>query len=117
MKICTKCSTSKPVSEFSPRYNRRKGKAIHSECKLCNTLRKKTKLYGISKETYLSMFLEQNDKCAICLDKTKLNVDHCHKTKKVRGLLCFNCNIALGKFKDNPELLLDAAQYLVSRGA
>jgi hypothetical protein len=41
-----------------------------------------------------------------------LAVDHDHETKHVRGLLCANCNTALGKFHDNPDLLYRAADYL-----
>jgi len=79
--------------------------------------------YGISSLDYERMFLAQNGKCAICSEKqsaiTKksgtshfLCVDHCHKTGKVRGLLCVNCNIAIGKFKDNPSLMIKASEYI-----
>lgn len=77
--------------------------------------------YNISENEYEQMFNEQNGKCQICknpeITKTngtlrKLSVDHCHKTKIVRGLLCINCNTALGKFKDNINLLESAILYL-----
>jgi|TARA_S200002703_G_scaffold143930_1_gene137248 hypothetical protein len=44
--------------------------------------------------------------------QSKLNIDHCHTTGKVRHLLCNNCNSMLGKAKDNPEILLKAVKYL-----
>lgn len=59
--------------------------------------------------------------CAICKEPQsvllkgelkRLAVDHCHKTKKIRGLLCDNCNKGLGLFKDKPELLNSASEYL-----
>ena len=61
----------------------------------------------------------QNHKCAICeLDEVdslhgKLSVDHCHRTGKIRGLLCVNCNTAIGKLKDSDALLQKAINYLV----
>ena len=76
--------------------------------------------YGITIEEYVSMFNAQNGCCAICDKQTALNakgsarlaVDHSHKTGKVRGLLCMECNQALGKFKDSTEILRKALGYL-----
>ena len=72
--------------------------------------------YGISIEEYEKILEEQNGVCAICESKCTvkncLAVDHCHKTKKVRGLLCQACNTTLGKMKESPELLRKAAIYL-----
>lgn len=73
------------------------------------------KSYGISIEEYDSMLAAQASVCAICSknpDKMRLGVDHCHKTGRIRGLLCTNCNQALGKFKDSPALMLSAIQYI-----
>lgn len=74
------------------------------------------RLYGITLEDYVEMFVKQKEVCAICSQKcpTKksLSVDHDHNTGKVRGLLCNRCNRALGMFQDNPELLIKAASYL-----
>jgi len=75
--------------------------------------------YGITIEDFNNMLLKQNNKCGICkqsLDKHLLgkfpNIDHCHKTKIVRGILCRECNTGLGMFLDNPSYLIEAANYL-----
>ena len=58
------------------------------------------KEYGITPEQRNEMFKSQNNKCYICGEKTtKLVIDHCHKTGKVRKLLCHGCNTMLGKFE------------------
>jgi len=76
--------------------------------------------YGLDRATLLRMLERQNGVCAIChqlcAHKKRLNVDHDHRTGKVRGLLCWNCNTSLGKFQDNPALLYEAARYLERGG-
>lgn len=74
--------------------------------------------YGISVHKYEEMLCDQGGSCAICEAKkcasnNRLAVDHSHVTGAVRGLLCSNCNTALGKFQDRPELLLRAYEYLL----
>ncbi|GAU66220.1 endonuclease [Streptomyces sp. NBRC 110611] len=54
----------------------------------------------------------QRGLCVICLDAEPVHVDHDHETGKVRGVLCFSCNAALGQFKDRPDVLRRAAKYL-----
>jgi hypothetical protein len=73
--------------------------------------------YGITKEDFDTLMLNQNGVCAICFTKTKtrLHIDHSHKTGKVRGLLCGNCNRALGLFYDNCSILLSAVKYLYGK--
>jgi hypothetical protein len=69
--------------------------------------------YGITREQYEEFLVKQDNKCAIC--KAEFGtpfVDHDHFTQKVRGLLCRECNSGLGFFKDNPERLRHAADYL-----
>lgn len=78
--------------------------------------------YGISVQEYETFLVRQNGVCAICGNKEShvhksgklkdLAVDHCHDSKQVRGLLCFNCNQGLGRFQDNIEHLHRAIEYL-----
>lgn len=71
--------------------------------------------YGITVTEYDAMSAAQNNLCKICESPAKskrLCVDHDHHTGKVRGLLCIQCNSALGKFGDNEAGLLKAIQYL-----
>lgn len=78
--------------------------------------------YGITPIVYDKMFENQNGVCAICGKKeTKhdrygniknLQVDHNHKTGKIRGLLCFMCNAGVGMFDDCIENLRNAIHYL-----
>ena len=76
------------------------------------------KLYGLTEQDMRDMMDNQRGCCAICknsLDSGKKQipqVDHCHRTGKVRGLLCDICNVGLGHFKDNPLLLEEAKQYV-----
>jgi hypothetical protein len=70
--------------------------------------------YGISLEEYDAMLKRQGGACAICRKRPteRLCVDHCHVTRKVRGLLCRQCNFGLGHFRDDPDLVEAAAAYL-----
>lgn len=70
--------------------------------------------YGLSKEEYFKILNNQNGVCAICNNKPneRLSVDHCHKTKKIRGLLCRKCNAGVGFFKDDINHLQKAIEYL-----
>lgn len=80
------------------------------------------KKYGITKEQYNQMLQDQGGVCKICSEPPtgfwknnvpkKLCVDHDHSTNKVRGLLCDSCNVGLGKFRDNIEILSKAVGYL-----
>lgn len=75
--------------------------------------------YGITLEDYDKMLADQNGACKTCGSKELSNtsdkyfaIDHCHKTGKVRGLLCSQCNSALGLVKDNIETLENLIKYL-----
>lgn len=66
---------------------------------------------------YNRMLGVQNGLCKICgmiNDGKSLCVDHCHKTGKIRGLLCANCNSGIGMMKDSPDILRNAIDYLVN---
>lgn len=73
--------------------------------------------YGVSKKDYDNMLKNQDYKCKICrqvniINKRTLDVDHCHKTNKIRGLLCQKCNRGIGLLNDNPVLCARSALYL-----
>ena len=135
MKTCTKCGVSKPLFDFHKRPETKDGR--RTDCKECNLQAKrerwasfskeekqqrhtKSRLkyqYGLTPEQYQEKVDEQQNKCFICGVESGYNgkplyVDHCHSSGKVRKLLCQHCNSGLGMFKDNPELLTKAAEYI-----
>ena len=139
-KTCSKCCNTKSADAFFRLYRRRRVR-LQNICKECQTARHREyyartkndrriykrrsdlkKKYGITLDNYHEMLVAQEFACAICKEPEKystsketkptLAVDHCHKSSKVRGLLCSQCNQALGKFKDDPELLESALDYL-----
>lgn len=73
---------------------------------------------GWTDEEYQSAFIAQSGRCFICeeVPSQTLHADHCHKTGSKRKLLCGPCNKALGMFKDQPQLLEKAAEYLRAHG-
>lgn len=78
------------------------------------------KQYGITESDFNKIVLNQNGVCSVCgkspgaskKNQTRLSIDHDHKTGKMRGLLCHKCNVGLGHFNDNPDLLIAALAYL-----
>lgn len=77
------------------------------------------KQYGISLKEYEEIFKLQDNSCAICKSKKVknkqhkyLHLDHCHKTGKIRGILCSRCNVGLGHFNDDIKLLYEVIRYL-----
>jgi hypothetical protein len=99
-------------------------KEIIQPCKICykktnakNASLKREKYlkkaYDLSPQEYSELFQKQEGKCGICKTAmTTINIDHCHTTGKIRGLLCPECNRGLGLFYDDQKRLLSAAEYL-----
>ena len=132
---CRICLEWKLLNEknFYPKFQFFMG---HShECKSCmskyykerNTPEKNRKdhlkqRFNLTPEDYKNLYDKQEGKCKICKKhfdlenednvNNILHVDHCHKTDKVRGLLCNSCNQGIGHLKDDPTLLYAAIEYL-----
>jgi hypothetical protein len=128
---CPDCQTAKPLEEFPRNKNNALGRGGY--CKPCHNARShatRQRLYGGGREYHLRarygigqaevdrMLEAQGHVCAVCRKTNPEHVDHDHATGKVRGMLCFNCNQALGNARDNVRVLQGLARYLAaSRGA
>jgi len=124
--ICNNCKEE--FSELNVKIRAGKGKFCCNECykeyriknkkneKESNRLYQKKNKYGLLPEEYYSLFINQQNKCAICglefNENNKGFVDHCHITNKIRGLLCTKCNSLLGMANDNKDILQKAIEYL-----
>ena len=106
---------AKPVELF---YIRGDTGIRRRECIDCQCLRQRERDTGVTEVLYQALLIAQSGACAICKTvpaharNKRLAADHNHKTGRVRGLLCSNCNTALGLLKDNPERCEIAATYL-----
>jgi hypothetical protein len=123
-KWCPDCSTVKPFSEFVRNASSQSGWSAY--CKPCHNARGKAskdkvggsrtyhlkRRYGISAQDADAMLEAQGGLCAICKVAPAVHVDHDHATGAVRAFLCFNCNGGLGQFKDDPDVLRAAAEYV-----
>jgi coproporphyrinogen III oxidase len=129
LKTCKVCGVEKNISDFYARRN---------DCKDCKNaaarkIRKeqpekyakykkraneylKERRYGITQDQFNQMLVDQNNMCRICSNEFKstkdTHIDHCHNSSIVRGLLCNNCNMALGQFNDNLDIMENAIKYL-----
>jgi hypothetical protein len=86
---------------------------------------KNLKYIGWSTELFNKKWEKQGGRCEICSAELNMEpkqngaracADHCHKSKEPRGILCTNCNFALGGFKDNPEIIEKAKSYVMRYG-
>ena len=134
-KVCTKCHVAQPLDSFHTRV-RNGVERIDGSCKACITSqsldyrqnrrpdhvaqkiranRAKTlalKNYG-KDGLAVRERMEAGDPCEICGDTTaKMAIDHCHDSGKVRGLLCSNCNTALGLLKEDVERMKSMIRYI-----
>jgi len=140
MKTCTHCKEAKPREAFHARRGARDG--LSSWCKDCKreqqrslyddpqylkasiarlqawTRRKHHARYTRGKHglTIEEARIRVNEAgcCALCSSRDTLRIDHDHSTGAIRGVLCNKCNLGLGMFKDDPEVLEAAAHYVRS---
>lgn len=111
IKECSKCKVVLPFDAFTKDINSRGG--VCSQCRKCVREYDRMKSYGLTPAQHRAMIEKQRGMCAICENIMDAHhVDHCHDTGKVRGLLCGQCNQALGLFKDNQRSLARAIDYL-----
>jgi len=136
LKKCARCKKNLPSINFSK--NKRAKDGLHSWCQQCKRVmqRKYSKKhnitparkryirdyhlrerYDISLEDFNELFVKQNGCCAICnihqaQTSRRFHLDHNHKTKQIRGLLCESCNHLIGQANENPTTLVNAAIYL-----
>jgi hypothetical protein len=132
-KACRGCNEIKALGDFHRRSAAKDGR--QGRCKVCATAtviqwqrdnperhyekqrrHDLKRLYGITPSDRATMLESQAGACAICRvpesSDAPLYVDHCHDSGRVRGLLCYLCNIGIGRFKDDVALLARAATYL-----
>ena len=127
LKVCPKCGVERSIADFV--RNRAMPSGIGSYCRPCHAavVRENTKKnhggardfqlkrrYGVDSNAIAWLILQQGGACAICHDAAPVHLDHCHDGQNVRGILCFNCNRALGYFGDDLSTMARAADYLES---
>jgi hypothetical protein len=113
-KFCRTCQRILPLSDWGVRPHSTDG--YHTRCRECDAKAQRSdylaRKYGLTPEDVEEMLAAQGGLCAICEEAEAVHVDHCHDTGRIRGLLCFRCNAALGQFDDVPSRLRKAAEYL-----
>lgn len=113
-KHCRGCGEVKPHSEWH--RNKTASDGLSTRCKACRAALGRAghlkRQYGITEAERAQMLASQMGVCPICLSAKPEHVDHDHETGKVRGVLCFNCNSALGKLRDRPDAMRRAADYV-----
>lgn len=137
-KACHSCLRERPLSDFAKNKKAKDGLQYH--CRSCQSERFRAwrernvdlsrakwrdqqmrSVWGIGVAEYNALHEAQGGVCAICLEPEtskhrgrvrRLAIDHDHETGRIRGLLCTQCNTALGKFRDSESRLLRAVAYL-----
>jgi Autographiviridae endonuclease VII len=102
------------ISTAAAEYRR----ANPDKCRVAQRRNGLKRNYGLTVDQYDALLTEQQGRCAICggtepgPNYARFVVDHCHRTGKVRGLLCALCNWGIGYLQDNPEIMTSATVYL-----
>jgi hypothetical protein len=139
-RVCRTCDERKSMAEFhwaaSKKHRTRVCKpCVHARQAVLIAKRKEQgdplfradrlrREYGLTPGAVAAMRETQGGACAICEKPfrdepvgERMHIDHCHETGHVRALLCHNCNLGLGHFRDNEELMLKAVAYLTQHRA
>jgi len=131
-RLCKSCEVTKSITEFHWANNYRHRRRICKSCtearrlvlraadpekyKRIDKFRALRLKYGVTEQDFLVLWNAQDGLCAICFEPLEKfstpHLDHNHVSGVVRGLLCFTCNTALGKFHDSVVLLRSAIVYL-----
>lgn len=141
MRRCPRCKTTQPICEFSKAHPYCKGckrivrrayldrlkhrpaeYAAYKKYKKDWAERNKEKIKALNRASWVEREygISRNDpilqakSCAICGKSGKLDVDHCHDTGRVRGMLCRQCNLGIGVLRDDPDMIAKAVAYLLS---
>lgn len=113
-KRCPRCEVVKPHGEWSRNSSSSDGFATY--CRQCRAAESRARhlkrKYGMTEADRDELTASQMGVCCICLSSSAEHVDHDHETGRVRGVLCFSCNAALGQFKERPEVMSRAISYL-----
>jgi hypothetical protein len=132
-KKCTECGVTKSISEFTNEKSRSNG--YKCSCRACASTRHKAwraknldrqrvkdrvshyiRKYSLSEIEALELVKDRSGICAICGDNSRLVVDHCHATGKVRGKICSACNSTIGYARNDISILENAIEYLKRNG-
>ena len=119
-KHCNTCDRDLPITEFHKRTYKDGRVKTQSKCRSCSTTVRREyykpheyarRKFKLSEEDYNTLMEHTN--CQVCgVHMDKKCIDHDHKTEKIRGVLCNNCNTALGLFKDDVSVLEKSIRYL-----
>ncbi|MCY0952407.1 endonuclease VII domain-containing protein [Streptomyces sp. H27-S2] len=113
-KSCRQCGEVKSHGDWHKNATASDG--LSTRCKACRAVQGRAshlkRSYGITEAQRDEMIASQDGLCVICRLGPAEHVDHDHQTGRVRGVLCFSCNAALGQFKDRPDVIRRAAAYV-----
>ena len=113
---CKYCGNVKPESEFYKK-DRKTGR-MDSTCKACRIIQSRERTLGVTDSDYWKLYHNQGGRCGICRRRIYSKrykafcVDHKHDTGEIRGLLCHNCNRAIGMLQDDPVAIKRAADWV-----